>query len=354
MTLLSKKIDPAQKDDFYTAKFFYFRKLSTYIVIVSALASLSYWVSDCQLFGRVAYETIISRFSILLVLALFIILGRMKKIKDNYKVQTILSYAVSHSIMWCTIWSIWYLPDRTHANEGFIIIQVIFIMMGLCAPRQYSLIMHSLVIVNIIVSNTFNHYENFDLMITLGLPLLVGTEIVIYYIEEVFADKYIMDLELKFLTVHDQLTGVYNRNKLYDMCEKDTNRLNVESSSVFIMIMDIDYFKKINDTYGHDVGDQVLKTLADTIRSQIRSTDTLIRWGGEEFIIILPDTTPEGCRQIAERIRKAVETGDSAPKITVSIGLTKYDNDDYHASIKRADVALYKAKESGRNRIEVA
>lgn len=350
---LSRKIDISEKEEFYNAKFDYFNKLGLCIMIVSSLSSLTYWISDCQLFGHIAWETFISRFSILPVLFACLILMRIKHIKNNYRIRTFLMYVVAHSIMWCTIWSIWYLPDRLHANEGFIIIQIVFIMIGLCVPRGYSIIFHSLVILNIVISNGFNHYENFDLMLSLGIPLLIGSEAVIYYIEEVFADKYISDRQLSFLTYHDQLTNVYNRNKLYDLCIEGTNILNIKENSS-VIIIDIDYFKKVNDTYGHDIGDLVLQRLTEIISLHVRQDDIVMRWGGEEFVIIFPETDLESANIVAERIRKAVEECPDKPSFTISIGVASYDGSDYHNCIRHADEALYYAKNHGRNKVHIA
>lgn len=348
--LLSKKINRDERDEFYQSKYNYFNQLVTYIVIISALSSLSYWVSDCQIFGHIAYETMLSRFSILLSLILYVCLV---KTETNYKLLTVGSYVVAHSIMWCTIWSIYYLPDKTHANEGFIIIQCVFILLGICVPRGYSIIFHSIVIVNIIVSNQFNHYENFDLMITLGIPLLIGSELVMYYIEELYVDRYIDNKEIIFLTMHDQLTKVYNRNKLYEICKKDTNILDISNAS--LMIMDIDFFKQVNDTYGHDVGDKVLINLVNIINENISKDSMLLRWGGEEFVVILPDTQLEEAANIAEKIRQQIANDENTSvKITISIGVTKYNSDeDYHVAVKRADEHLYYAKEHGRNQVVI-
>ena len=125
-------------------------------------------------------------------------------------------------------------------------------------------------------------------------------------------------------------------------------------------MIDVDYFKKVNDTYGHDIGDIVLKTVANIIKSQVRQSDVCIRYGGEEFMVLLYDIKNEkNLLNIAEKIRKKVEsTIISTPKgnlrKTVSIGAALYPDDAEHIwqAIKFADVALYKAKESGRNQVK--
>ncbi|MEO2069111.1 MAG: diguanylate cyclase [Desulfurobacteriaceae bacterium] len=154
----------------------------------------------------------------------------------------------------------------------------------------------------------------------------------------------------------DALTGVNNRytvEQLEEQIEKAGKDLKFS-----VVMMDIDHFKKINDTYGHDVGDFVLKRLAEEVRKVIRDSDTLVRYGGEEFLIYLPNTSKEDAFKLAERIRKHIEKIDLCPNgkklsITVSLGVAERENGEPLCDvIKKADEALYKAKELGRNRVE--
>jgi diguanylate cyclase (GGDEF)-like protein len=124
-----------------------------------------------------------------------------------------------------------------------------------------------------------------------------------------------------------------------------------------LIMFDLDHFKQVNDTYGHAIGDYVLQTLTKIARVNLREIDILIRWGGEEFIIIAPDTDLKSATVLAERIRKAVEefTFDQVGKITVSFGVTQFKKDDTEDTIiKKADDAMYEAKRNGRNRVEVS
>jgi len=119
-------------------------------------------------------------------------------------------------------------------------------------------------------------------------------------------------------------------------------------------MFDIDYFKKVNDTYGHDVGDYVLQELSRIILNNIRETDSFGRWGGEEFMLLLPYTSQEKIMEIAEKIRKTVQehTFKDVKQITVSIGVTLYKKDEGISQlIKRVDIALYEAKSHGRNQV---
>jgi len=159
----------------------------------------------------------------------------------------------------------------------------------------------------------------------------------------------------------DTLTNIPNRRLFDQNLKKEWNRAKREKNSTSIIMIDIDHFKKYNDTHGHPQGDIALKTVADIITSSLkRSTDIAARWGGEEFSVLLPNTTIDGAMFIAEDIRKNVETAsvpcsatNSNHKITVSIGAAHIQPDNNN-SIKEliilADTALYKAKEMGRNR----
>jgi diguanylate cyclase (GGDEF)-like protein len=129
-------------------------------------------------------------------------------------------------------------------------------------------------------------------------------------------------------------------------------------TNMSLLMLDLDYFKKVNDTYGHDAGDTVLKTLAKTLQQSVRRSDLVIRYGGEEFLIILLDTTNDYADEVAEKIRAAVEqTKVRLPSAvlekTISIGVADFprDSDTFWQAIKFADVALYRAKELGRNRV---
>ncbi len=116
--------------------------------------------------------------------------------------------------------------------------------------------------------------------------------------------------------------------------------------------MDLDFFKKVNDRYGHEAGDTVLIHLAKTIKTQVRATDYVIRWGGEEFLVLMPGCPVEQAVCIAEKIRAKIQESDNGVcSITVSIGVAEYTGVDYNQLIKDADEAMYKAKSNGRNRV---
>jgi diguanylate cyclase len=163
---------------------------------------------------------------------------------------------------------------------------------------------------------------------------------------------------IREMAIHDDLTGFFNRTHLMDLIETESNR-SIRNGSVFSLAMiDIDKFKSINDTYGHQTGDYVLKTFAAVIRSILRKTDFCGRYGGEEFLIVLTQTDLQAAKVFAERIRDCVEKSlfpslgpDS--RVTVSIGMAAYKmQENIERTIARADEALYRAKNGGRNRVE--
>lgn len=166
-----------------------------------------------------------------------------------------------------------------------------------------------------------------------------------------------LEKKLQKLATIDSLTGICNRYKLEDAINLQIERYKRYKEPFCYCMFDIDYFKKVNDTYGHDAGDGVLKALSRMVLSHIRKTDIFGRWGGDEFIIILENTNKEKAFAIAEKVRKRVETTviENKYKITISIGIVQYEEPELKEElVKKADEALYRAKENGRNQVVVA
>ena len=182
-------------------------------------------------------------------------------------------------------------------------------------------------------------------------------DIMISELLAIFKMKY-QYTEKEFMSVLDGLTGLYNRRQFEISLEQEHNRTKRHPSDFSLAILDIDFFKKVNDTYGHQYGDYVLKKVAELMKTSFRKTDLLYRYGGEELIMIMPETNIEGALIPVQRLRRMVEDYDFEyngvkTKVTVSIGLTmNYQEFKTPADIiKSADEALYRAKESGRNRV---
>ncbi len=162
-------------------------------------------------------------------------------------------------------------------------------------------------------------------------------------------------ITFKALAYQDPLTKINNRLRLDVVLEKEIEIARKESISLSLVMLDIDFFKKVNDTYGHDMGDYVLIELTNLIKVRLRDNDMFARWGGEEFMIILPKSDAELAKEIAERLRVSVQNHkfEDVGTITCSFGVSELmANDTYTSFLKRVDDALYKAKNNGRNRVE--
>jgi len=164
------------------------------------------------------------------------------------------------------------------------------------------------------------------------------------------------NVELERLSTTDQLTGIFNRRRLDEELEREVGLCQRYQKSVAVILFDVDNFKLINDRFGHGVGDNVLIKIASVVTETVRKTDILGRWGGEEFLVIVPEFAQKA-EQIAEKIRAALEAVDHplAETVTVSLGVALYrEGDTASTLVTRADDALYQAKENGRNRVEIA
>jgi diguanylate cyclase (GGDEF)-like protein len=154
------------------------------------------------------------------------------------------------------------------------------------------------------------------------------------------------------LALTDELSGLVNRRGMQDALAREVARARRGRTPTSVVLIDIDRFKAINDAHGHATGDAVLKIVAHEIAGAVRASDTIARWGGEEFLVLLPDTPLHGARICAEHIRAAVERISAPLAVTVSLGTAELgDGEPAHLAIGRADQRLYEAKSSGRNRV---
>lgn len=161
-------------------------------------------------------------------------------------------------------------------------------------------------------------------------------------------------IELEILASTDKLTGIYNRTKLDDLFNNEIDRCQRYKNNFGCAILDIDHFKQVNDTYGHLVGDQVIKDISNLINNNIRKSDIFGRWGGEEFVLILPQIDSHNMFIYLEKLRVLISNYSfkQVGTKTISIGATLYQvNDTVDSITKRADDALYQAKEQGRNNV---
>lgn len=166
--------------------------------------------------------------------------------------------------------------------------------------------------------------------------------------------------KIKDMAIHDDLTGFFNRRHLMELIDSENNRSERTGCNFSLAIMDLDKFKNINDSFGHQTGDNVLVVFSSIVRNVLRKTDFCGRYGGEEFLILLTQTDLEEAKIFAERVRTCVETSSfpelrNQSKVTVSVGIAQHKaKESIEKTISRADAALYRAKKNGRNRVEIS
>ena len=169
-------------------------------------------------------------------------------------------------------------------------------------------------------------------------------------------------LELEQIAIKDPLTKIYNRRFFIEVAEKELERDKRKGSPLSVIILDIDHYKKVNDSYGHLIGDQVLINLANLCLNNIRNMDIFARFGGDEFVILMPDTDKKMASETADRLRvlvaeKPMAASDkSEVPITISLGISDWNSEipiEINELLDQADQALYQAKQAGRNRVKV-
>lgn len=191
------------------------------------------------------------------------------------------------------------------------------------------------------------------------LVAMFMSRILFYYHLKDFRNRGLIRIQrerLEELSRKDPLTQAANRRSFQDISRAEIARANRHRSSLSLVILDLDFFKSVNDTFGHCAGDTVLVEFSNIVRRNIREVDTFARWGGEEFLILSPQTSLQGMVQLAEKIRCVVEHHEFShgSRVTASFGVTQYRAEEpWDDFIQRSDRALYMAKQKGRNRVEI-
>jgi diguanylate cyclase (GGDEF)-like protein len=163
--------------------------------------------------------------------------------------------------------------------------------------------------------------------------------------------------EMRTLAHTDALTGLANRRAAQEVLGREVARAGRYDRDLAVLMLDLDRFKVLNDTYGHPVGDRLLVALSERLRAYVRASDFVARWGGEEFVVVAPETAMPFSLQLGEQLRGQIEKDPflGGHRITVSVGVAAFRaGDDVDALVERADAAMYQAKESGRNRVVIA
>ncbi|RDY29900.1 diguanylate cyclase [Lachnotalea glycerini] len=234
-------------------------------------------------------------------------------------------------------------------KEKRYLLHSLYLLVMLLFLLQISGVLNFIVSLSILSVQSF--MENFIYLIT-AVEAVIFTSVIM---SEIKSEKLnIQELELEAKT--DKLTGLYNRNYFDKVILPQVYEYEQDRKNISLFMLDIDHFKNINDTLGHNVGDILLSELANIITSSVRKQDCIIRWGGEEFIIVMFETNIYDAAVLAEKTREIIENYDFeyVKHITVSIGVTeKCISDTNESWVKKADEAMYRAKSDGRNRISV-
>ena len=198
--------------------------------------------------------------------------------------------------------------------------------------------------------------ERWEYVHSIAIFTFISLIIPLFYGRKLIAQQQILHAEISRIAAEDSLTGLYNRRKINELIQHEIERSERYQKGFSVIIMDIDYFKRVNDRHGHLAGDELLKMLAQILLKTIRHTDEVGRWGGEEFVVLCPETNIDGACLLADKIRQKIEHSafNNYGKQTASFGIACYQQGDTIDSIiNHADTALYMAKNAGRNRVEV-
>ena len=334
-------------EDFYQSKCDYYQNYVGISLVAGVFFSITYIYSDFLLNGTIL-PTLIPRCSILLALLFFLVVTHFIKTRG---LTVFMDFFLAHAVVMATIWSIYHLEDKTHASEGFIIMNIVFLTVGFVAKPKETFISSVIFLLEILVTNSFNHYPNLDIILALQIPLALVVFISHFLLMLYYLDHYRVQQKLELAMITDPLTQVYNRHLLEKIVTK--NALKDIDGPVAIAMMDIDFFKQVNDEHGHYTGDLTLLYIGQKLARGTHEDDYVIRYGGEEFVIILKNCDVNNACARMEQFRRDIEAATDAPvPITVSVGVSRYTG-DFSKSIQNVDNALYKAKNTGRNKVVV-
>jgi len=245
----------------------------------------------------------------------------------------LLGHSISKGIAAYVVWN-----RKPHRNKADTAIFVILLSISAFAFMNIVFLVESYINLNIVVPAALSGFTIFLLA------------------------SYMIDSheELQKLASTDPMTGLYNRRAFHTLSDNALHLATRQKTPTTIAMCDLDFFKQVNDSYGHDVGDEVIIKFADILKLSVREIDIVARYGGEEFIILFPCTTIDGARNVVERMRKhaeasAIQLDTKVLNFTASFGITEMSpGTEFSEAVKTVDQALYKAKEEGRNRVCVA
>ena len=344
-----RSMDKDDLDDFYKSKCDYYQRYVGLCLVAGSVLSIGYLWTDFLLNGS-AIPTLIPRLSILIFLLIF---GVVTNFLKGRTATVVMDFFLGHAIAITTIWAIFFLKDRTHSCEGFIIINLIWMVIGFVSTPKELTISTVIFILEILISHSFNHYQNLDIILALVIPCAVMIILSHVILTLFYLDHYRVQQKLELAMITDPLTQVYNRHLLEKIVSKNALKDAVEGEPIAVAMLDIDYFKKINDEHGHYTGDLTLLFIGQKLQNETHENDYVIRYGGEEFVIIFKNCDVNNACARMEQFRRDIEKAKDTPvQFTISAGVSRYTG-DFSKTIQNVDAALYKAKNTGRNKVVV-
>lgn len=341
-----------ERKSFLQSKYEYYSNFNKWCIIIGVAGYVSGIQSDGVILGHFPWETLLNRCWVLILLLLFLVVRRICK---NYLVMYFVSYGILFAVVVNNFWLLKILPDISHAGEGYMEWLLLFFTITYATPFIGSVLTNLGFVGLIYLSSYFIPYDNLDAMMSFLIPCVLGITAANYCMNLVYFDHYKTKNSLEMSMLQDPLTGLYNRNMIKNTTDKNGNFfIPANVRNISCLMIDIDLFKNVNDTYGHSAGDSIIVWVAEILKYSVRQRDIVIRWGGEEFFILLYDCDLERSEQVAERIRKSVAIGEnSICPITISVGVALHQGNKWEDTLRAADDALLKAKASGRNQVVV-
>ena len=335
------------------------------INFLAQLSFLSYFFADWFLLPDIAYLSGVVR--VMAVLGFILINWAMFKYSKNIQILDLL--LPLSSAFAASVW-FWLLHQSSSSSVYFYqYASVIFILLG-CLSIQVRFrpsVLTALLISVVIISGVMkiNNLHQTIIFLLVYVPILIFSLYISWNntlnARRTFLRSMLDEWDrhmLRELAHTDELTQLNNRRQFEFIAEQKIHQWP-QFKSICLLMFDVDFFKRINDSYGHDIGDQVLQKIAEIARKEMRRDDVLARFGGEEFVALLPETTLDDAMMIATRLRQKIEAntvciGNNIKlNFTISIGVSQLNPEDIdlHLLIKEADVALYRAKQNGRNQV---
>lgn len=334
------------REMFYQFKANYYKNLVCVLVIVIYAAQLFYLGIDYFLANNYTLFIPLCRISTIIPLLLY--LKTYKNIKNYKAIADINAYMILY-IGLVTAVAIALIENKTYSSDYFLLTSVSFIVLCFLSSLKKCYIFYLVSMIAMAVVQLFVYDFSLWFIFLIDLPFILILFVFHVLFTLMTLDIYLAQVKIKQLVIKDPLTKLYNRNILTQLI--DSNKLvNAIDTTISIVLVDIDYFKQINDNFGHKQGDEVLSFLGKFILKNIRGTDIALRYGGEEFLIILYGANATQAQVIMQKNLKKLTNAAKPKDFTISIGISDYI-DDFAKSVDNADKALYAAKNKGRKQL---